>query len=184
MSGSVAPSAPGRSREAETVAHQLYAAHRARLLVIARNNCGDSGDAEEALHDAFILFIERFDPACGSPALPWLTLTLKRRCWAIYKRRRELGERLARVQREQVALRGGRSVEDLAEITEGAELLKGDIAALKPQERRALALLASGHSYREIATRLGWSVKRVDHCLERARAKLRERAQERLAQGQ
>lgn len=184
MSGSVAPSATRRSAEAEAVAQQLYAAHRARLLAIARNNCGDSADAEEALHDAFILFIERFDPACGSPALPWLTLTLKRRCWAIYRRRRELTETLARCQREQLVLREGRTVEDLAEIAERAALLRDDIGALEPQERRVLALLAGGHSYREIAARLGWSAKRVDHCLERARAKLRGRAGERSAQAQ
>jgi len=184
MSGAVAPSAATRSGEAETVAQQLYAAHRTRLLAIARNNCDDSGDAEEALHDAFILFIERFDPGGGSPALPWLTLTLKRRCWAIYRRRRELTDTLARCQREQVVLRDGRSVEDLVEIAERAALLRGDIGALEPQERRVLALLASGHSYREIAARLGWSAKRVDHCLERARAKLRDCAAERSVRDQ
>lgn len=184
MSGAVAPSADARSRETEAIAHRLYATHRPRLLAIARSNCGEPADAEEALHDAFILFIERFDPARGSPALPWLTLTLKRRCWAIYRRRRELAETLARSQREQVVLREGRSVEDLVEVAERAALLRGDIGALEPQERRVLALLASGHSYREIAARLGWSAKRVDHCLERARAKLRSHAGERSAQGQ
>lgn len=184
MSGAVAPSAGTRSGEAEAVAQKLYAAHRTRLLAIARRNCGDSEDAEEALHDAFILFIERFDPASGSPALPWLTLTLKRRCWAIYKRRRELADTLARARGEQLVLRDRRSVEELAEIAERAALLRGDIGALGAEERRALALLASGHSYGEIAAYFGWTAKRVDHCLERARAKLRGPAGERSAQPQ
>ena len=50
------------------------ARHRARLLAIARRNSANVEDAEEALHDAFILFIDRFDPDGEAPALAWLTL--------------------------------------------------------------------------------------------------------------
>jgi predicted RNA polymerase sigma factor len=63
-----------RRSHTEALAERLYAAHRSHLLAIARRNSDDPGEAEEALHDAFILFIERFDPATGAPPLAWLTL--------------------------------------------------------------------------------------------------------------
>ncbi len=52
--GTAAP-APGNARQSgvEALAEQLYDAHRARLLTIARRNCGGGEEAEEALQDAF-----------------------------------------------------------------------------------------------------------------------------------
>lgn len=164
-------SATPSPRQTGAIAERLYAEDRERLLAIARRNCADVEDAEEALHDALVLFIERFDPAGGSPPLPWLTLTLKRRCWAIYRRRRELAERLARADRG--AARALRPVEELAELREQASVLGREIRGLREEEREALSLLAAGLSYREIGERYGWTPKRVDRCLERARAKLR-----------
>ena len=99
-------------------------------------------------------------------------LTLKRRCWAIYGRRRELAQRLTEAADERVALCEARSVEELAEIDDEAARLGRGLKALRPEERRALALLAVGYSYREIGERCGWTPKRVDRCLQRGRAKL------------
>ena len=61
-------------RSAEALAEQLYIAHRTRLLAIARRNCADGEEAEEAIQDAFIFFIEHFDPDGEAPPLAWLTL--------------------------------------------------------------------------------------------------------------
>ena len=169
-------SAAHRSRCARgtaELAERLYVENRQRLLAIARRNCAHREDAEEALHDALVLFIEGFDPGHGSPALPWLILTLKRRCWAISGRRRELDERLSRAGREGAAPRQPCSVEELVEIGELARDLGREIRKLRPEERRTLSLLAGGYSYEEIAEHSGWTPKRVDRCLQRARAKLR-----------
>ena len=173
MTATAQASANAGCSGAVAIAERLYAENRKRLLAIARANCASVEDAEEALHDALVLFIERFDPECGSPALPWLMLTLKRRCWAIYGRRRELGELLARAGEEAAVMRNMRTVEELAEVREQAMVLGCRIQALRPEERQALALLAGGYSYREIAEHSGSTPKRVDRCLERARAKLR-----------
>jgi len=165
-----------RCSGAAALAERLYAENSRRLLAIARGNCASVEDAEEALHDALVIFIERFDPDGGSPALPWLMLTLKRRCWAIYGRRRGLTEVLARAAADGSAVKEARTVEELAEINERAATLRRELKALRPKERRALALLAAGYSYREIGERMGCTPKWVDHCLQRAGAKLRKGA--------
>ena len=77
-----------RDVEVQVLAGQIYDAHRSRLLAIAKRNCDSGGQAEEALQEAFISFIEHFDPATEAPPLAWLTLTLKRRCWALYRQQR------------------------------------------------------------------------------------------------
>jgi DNA-directed RNA polymerase specialized sigma24 family protein len=81
---STTPTPVKRGRyDAELLAERLYTAHRQRLLAIAQRNSDSTEDAEEALQDALVLFIEHFDPAGEAPPLAWLTLTLKRRCWAL-----------------------------------------------------------------------------------------------------
>jgi DNA-directed RNA polymerase specialized sigma24 family protein len=49
------------------------------------------------------------------------------------------------------------------------------LAALKPQERRALALQGAGCSYAEIQSITGWTYTKVNRCLAEGRAALRER---------
>ena len=47
------------------------------------------------------------------------------------------------------------------------------LAALKPQERRAIVLQAQGYSYAEICTLCGWTYTKVNRCLAEGRAQLR-----------
>ena len=144
-----ATSTPAEVRRAgaEAIAERLYSQQRPRLLAIARRNCANSDDAEEALHDAFLLFIDHFDPAGEAPALPWLTLTLKRRCWALYARRRKGPRPVAHGRLERIGGLGPRAPQELCEVAEEATRLRRDLAALKPDQRRALALLALGYTY-------------------------------------
>jgi RNA polymerase sigma factor (sigma-70 family) len=162
-----------RRAGAEAIAERLYSQQRQRLLAIARRNCADADDAEEALQDAFVLFIDHFDPAGEAPALPWLTLTLKRRCWALYARRRQGPRPLANGRLERLAGLGLRAPQELCEVAEEATRLRRDLAALKPDQRRALALLALGYTYREIAESCGWSRSKVNRSLAEGRARLR-----------
>jgi len=77
-----------RNRErVKVLADQLYRERYHYLLRIARRN-GAGDDADDAVNDAFAAFIDKFDPASGSPPLGWITLTLQRRCWAINRSRR------------------------------------------------------------------------------------------------
>jgi RNA polymerase sigma factor (sigma-70 family) len=165
--------ADARRAGAEALAERLYSLHRPQLLALARANSGDRDDAEEALQDAFLLFIERFDPAAGSPPLPWLTLTLKRRCWALYGQRRRRAHPADQVLLEHAAEDSPRSPEELCEVGEKAARLRHDFAVLKPDQRQALTLLALGYSYREIAAACGWTRTKVNRCLAEGRAALR-----------
>jgi RNA polymerase sigma factor (sigma-70 family) len=163
----------------QALAEQLYAAHRSRLLAIARRNCDGAEEAEEALQDAFVLFIERFDPDDGAPPLAWLTLTLKRRCWALYRLRRHAWEQHSnrdadRCSDAELHVGSPRSPGELFDLGEEIAVLRKHLAELKRDERRALSLIALGYSYREICGLTGWSYTKVNRCLAEGRERLRE----------
>jgi RNA polymerase sigma factor (sigma-70 family) len=166
--------AEARPVRAEDLAGRLYSEHRLHLLSIARRNCGGSQEAEGTLQDALVLFIEHFDPGGGSPPLPWLILTLKRRCWAIYAQRRKAPRPTRPLRLERLTRDRGLVPQDLFEVAEESELLRRGLAALKPDQRRALALLALGYSYHEIAAICGCSWSKVNRRLTEGRARLRE----------
>lgn len=161
-----------RHAHATTLADRLYTEHRTRLLAIARRNSASLEDAEEALQDAFILFIDRFDPDSGAPPLAWLTLTLKRRCWALYRH-----QRLRAAVRREGGAEGlpdrNRLPDELAEVTETVTRVRQQLSALKPAEREALGLLAFGYSYREISELTGWTYTKVNRCIAEGRSSLR-----------
>jgi RNA polymerase sigma factor (sigma-70 family) len=183
----VATATPAQSEarlaSAEALAEQLYATHRTRLLAIARRNSASAEDAEEALQDAFILFIDHFDPDEEAPPLAWLTLTLKRRCWALYQRQRRVRARsrgrdgaIPLGSLSELVVDTHRLPDELAEVAEGIAKMRSQLAQLKPQERKALGLLALGYSYREIGQLTGWTYTKVNRCISEGRAALRKLA--------
>jgi RNA polymerase sigma factor (sigma-70 family) len=62
---------------------------------------------------------------------------------------------------------------ELAERRERAVASLRALATLKPDERRAIVLQASGYSYLEICSLTGWTYTKVNRCLAEGRAKLR-----------
>ena len=62
---------------------------------------------------------------------------------------------------------------ELAERRERALASLRALAALKPDERRAIVLQARGYSYVEICSMTGWTYTKVNRCLAEGRAKLR-----------
>jgi RNA polymerase sigma factor (sigma-70 family) len=174
-----------RQVRAESIADRLYSTHRSRLLAIARRNCADTEDAEEALHDAFVLFIDHFDPDGGAPAIAWLTLTLKRRCWALSSRPRLAHPHVSAPcpagavdSPAQTIADSARLPEELAEVNERVAKMRSHFAQLKANEREALCLLALGYSYSEICEVTGWTYTKVNRCLVEGRARLRRLAEE------
>ena len=156
--------------EVRQLAAELYCERRDYLLRIARANGANHSDAEESLQEAFASFLRAFDPAHGAPPLAWLTLTLKRECWA--KRRNAHLDRYAGQESE----RGG---EELGSVLESIpspapspeqrviarENARARLTRLEPDQRTALILLAAGFSYRDIADRRGWSYTYADLCV-------------------
>lgn len=172
------------SRErVQVLADKLYRERYHYLLRIAhRNGAGD--DADDAVNDAFAAFIDKFDPASGSPPLAWITLTLQRRCWAINRSRR-LDRRAGQwVDRDSGEPRF--SVADLPAQTAGVEEsieraesvleARKRLAALKPAERRTIGLIAAGYSYAEVGQITGFSYTKINRCASEGRAALRSGA--------
>jgi DNA-directed RNA polymerase specialized sigma24 family protein len=167
------PRSAEQAEEVRRQAGELYAARRGRLFQIARRNAACEADAEEAVQEAFLAFIESYDPAGGSPPLPWLTLTTKRACWrARGARRREVGELLPGAEAGAGRMPG--SAPDLEGRVVDLEEARARLRGLKPDERTAIGLHAAGYGYGEIAERRGWTVTKVNRCLVEGRAALRE----------
>jgi RNA polymerase sigma factor (sigma-70 family) len=169
-------------RAVEALASELYATKREYLLRIARANCSNLDDAEEALQEAFIAFIGKFDPDGGAPPLAWLTVVLKRECWA--RLRRQNLSLSAGQERDSSLDELGFAIEDLehpgatpqdaAELAERVVQTRAWLAQLKPQERRAIGLKALGYSYKEIGDITGWTHTKINRCIAEGHARLRE----------
>lgn len=173
-----------RNRErVQALADQLYRERYHYLLRIARRN-GAGADADDVVSDAFAAFIDKFDPASGSPPLGWLTLTLQRRCWAINRSRR-----LDRRAGQEVApgFQGpGFSLANIPAKTAGVEETieraeyvleaRERLTQLKPAERRVLVLIAAGYTYREVGQITGFTYTKTNRSAAEGRARLREQA--------
>jgi RNA polymerase sigma factor (sigma-70 family) len=157
------------------IATNLYRQHHALLLGVAIKNSANRPDAEEALQDTFLIFLDRFEPTSDTPPLAWLTLTLKRHCWAIYKRRKNAPDRPRTGVLDQVADPNISPVE-AAEAAEELADHRALLEILRPAERRALGLLAFGLSYQEIMDTTGWTYTKVNRSIRDGRARLRRKA--------
>jgi RNA polymerase sigma factor (sigma-70 family) len=172
-----------RSRErVQALAEKLYCERHHHLVRIALKNGAGPEDAEEAVNDSFASFIRAFDPDGGAPPLAWVTLTLKRRCWALY--RAQQLERRAGQEAAPGSTESGFSIADIPAQTAGVEETieraeyvleaRERLAALKPAERTALLLFGLGYSYREIAARRDWTYTKTNRSISEGRAALRK----------
>jgi RNA polymerase sigma factor (sigma-70 family) len=154
------------------LAARIYAERRGHLVSVAMRNAACEADAEEAVQEAFLAFIESYDPAAGSPPIAWLTLTMKRACWrAREARRREVGELLPGAEAQAGPLVDGPGEIDgrVVDLEQARTRLRG----LKPDERTAIGLAAAGYAYGEIAGLRGWTRTKVNRCLYEGRRRLR-----------
>ena len=171
-----------RRAQVQALAEQLYRERYSYLLRIARANGANGDDASDSVNDAFAAFIEKFDPDSGAPPLAWVTTTLKRRCWAIY-RSQHLDRRVSQ-EADPDAGRPGSCIANVpseaagvTETLEQAEWIvdaRQRLACLKPAERRALVLIAAGYSYTEIATMNQWTLTKVNRSAAEGRAALKK----------
>lgn len=173
-----------RRARVEVLATTLYAEQRSHLLRVANRHAFNADDAEEALNEAFIAFIGKFDPDGEPHPVAWLTLVLKRECWQ--RRRshhldRRYGQEATLDQDEVGSVLDwipdpGRSPQDQAELSDRVAEARNQLAELKPDERRALALKALGYSYKEIGEITGWTYTKINRCIAEGRSHLRRLA--------
>jgi RNA polymerase sigma factor (sigma-70 family) len=173
------PDRSGRERNARLLSEVLRRDEE-RLRHQAYRHSELPDDVDDAVQSAYLLFLERYN-GVGEP-LAWLYTTVKREAWAIRRRvsrRRETSVHQAESDsgvpldyRE--ALRSDRPGPD--EQAERTELLEADLralAALKPDERRALWLLGMGFSYAEISEATGWTHTKINRCVSEGRLAVR-----------
>lgn len=168
-----------RAVKVRELAADLYTEHYHRLRGIAYSNGGRWAEPEDAVQEAFAIFIAEYDPEAGSPPERWIALTLKRLCWARTARRRmavRMGIAGVGFDSDGPPFAEAVSGADTAAEAERGERVRrtrAGMQGLPSPQRRALSLLALGYSYSEIAERLGLSRKQVDHRLSDAREALR-----------
>ncbi len=149
----------------------LLARHGALLRAQARRHSRGEDDAEDALQDAAVQFLCKFD-APGEDledALKWTLVVVKHRAWALGNGAREEARRRIRPPREGW---GEDPVQSLpAEAGQGPAqrlALRAELgrkvalfSKLKRDERIALTLFAFGYTYVEIQDRCGWTRTKV-----------------------
>ena len=123
-------------------------------------------------------FIDHFDPASGAPPLAWLTLTLKRHCWAARAGRTSTAAPAKRPRRTRQDGASPRRLDPLPytgpeQLVELIDDARTGLAALKPAERRALSLIAAGFAYAEIGAMNEWTYSKTNRCAAEGRAALR-----------
>jgi len=153
----------------------LFERHQQRLLrSVRRAISGDGALVEDACAYAWEELLAR-QPDRSERLFGWLCTVAIRQAWTLArKERREAGpanvDAGALIECQPAAVDTETALE--------ARLALGALAGLRERERRYLALLVAGHSYKEIASRCGVSYSNVDRHLKRARTRLRALAAE------
>jgi RNA polymerase sigma factor (sigma-70 family) len=159
---------------------RLLRRHRAALSRQARFHSERRQDAEDAVGDACVQFLLRFDGEGTEQARRWMLVVVRRCAWAIARRRRERRAVVVEVSAESVesqlglaVAEGRRGPAELVGAAEEVAAFTRALATLRPDERRALILLALGSSYAEIGGLCGWSYGKVNRSIAEGRARLR-----------
>ncbi len=174
---------PRTPAEQGALLERLLARHGALLRAQARRHSRDHHDAEDALQDAGVQFLRKFDGPGEDLdyALKWTLVVVKHRAWELGRRVRHEARRRVSPPREG---RGEDPVQGLpAEAEQGpAQRLELRIelgrkvalfSKLKRDERIALTLVAFGYTYLEIQARCNWTRTKLNRCLSEGRAALR-----------
>lgn len=159
---------------------RLMREHGARFLHQARFHSERPQDAEDALGDACVQFLLHFEGGDVEEARRWMLVVVKRCAWAIARRRRERRAVVEEVSTQRIEAdlgvepaEEGRGPGELIEATEQVAGFVAALGMLKPDERRALILLALGYSFEEIAAIEGWTYSKVKRSTYEGRLRLR-----------
>jgi RNA polymerase sigma factor (sigma-70 family) len=136
--------------------------------------CAD--DADDACQRAVEIVLTKAPRLEPRRLAAWARVVTRREALAVRRSRERL---LAGAATEEAAAAIERvpserpGAAELAERRERALASLRALAALKPDERRAIVLQARGYSYLEICSLTGWTYTKVNRCLAEGRAKLR-----------
>jgi len=150
----------------------LYRSHVGAVARAVRDNVHDNESVADVIQDVFFRALERLSTLRSHEAFgPWL-LSIARHA-AIDHRRSRSTAPVALDDVPEVASPGP-GPDDVAEIKELAELVRGCVAGLSPRDAAALTLVGQlGLSPKEVAGCLGVSPGTAKVILHRARLRLR-----------
>jgi RNA polymerase sigma factor (sigma-70 family) len=172
--------APIDAAARKRVAVETFAGHEATLRRTASRYSICEDDADEALQRGLEILLHKAPSENPRELIRWIQTVVKHEALAVRtERERTLAGPAA------AAAEPGREdwvsmlpadldgPAELAERHERVERSREALATLKPQELRALTLLAEGYSYREIAAITGYSSTKVNRCVAEGRERFR-----------
>jgi RNA polymerase sigma factor (sigma-70 family) len=173
----VLASAAARKR----VAVETYARNEAALKRLARRYSICADDAEDAVQRGLEILLRKAPSEDPRELIRWTQTVVKHEALALRREReRELGNpgpaNSEPGREDWVALLPSDSdgPPEQAERHEQIARSREALRTLKPQELRALTLLAEGYSYREIEQITGFSQTKINRCLAEGRARFRQ----------
>jgi RNA polymerase sigma factor (sigma-70 family) len=177
-----APDAEGSQEEAarKRAAVETYARHEETLRRQARRYSLCADDADDALQRALEILLRKAPTTDPRELIRWTQTVVKHEALAVRREReRLLGGPAARGggddEVDWIALipAEGAGPAEQAERREAVARSREALQTLKPQELRALSLLAEGYSYREIGEITGFSQTKINRCLAEGRERFR-----------
>jgi RNA polymerase sigma factor (sigma-70 family) len=158
----------------DATATALLSRHGAALLRCAQRVSLCPDDAEDAMQRSIEILLTKAPAGDIRRLVAWMRVVVRREALAVRrKRERQLnpGEGTSWPVEAVLCQRPGprEQLERRERVARAARML----AALKPQERRAIVLRAQGYSYAEICELTGWSHTKVNRALAEGRARLR-----------
>jgi RNA polymerase sigma factor (sigma-70 family) len=171
---------PGEDAARKRAAVETYARHEAVLRRTAGRYSLCADDADDALQRALEILLRKAPTAEPRELVKWMQTVVKHEALAVRRDRERVLPRPAAFASEPdtedwVALlpSGSAGPEERLERHEAVARSREALQALKPQELRALTLLAEGYSYAEIGEITRWSRTKVNRCLAEGRERFR-----------
>jgi RNA polymerase sigma factor (sigma-70 family) len=175
-----ATGAPVDAATRKRVAVETFVRHEASLRRTARRYSICADDAGEALQRALEILLLKAPSDNPRELIRWTQTVVKHEALAVRADRERIlaGPAAATTQtgrEDWVAMLPAEldGPAERAERHEAIERSREALATLKPQELRALTLLAEGYSYREIADITGFSATKVNRCVAEGRERFR-----------
>ncbi|MBA3420858.1 MAG: sigma-70 family RNA polymerase sigma factor [Thermoleophilaceae bacterium] len=160
----------GHEDPARAATLRLVERHGAQVMRTARRYTVTPEDAEDAFQRAVEIMLTKAPDIPDAELLPWLKTVVKHEAFAI--RRQEDRSPLCVDGPSEADAAIAAPVPSPIEQSERFERLRLGAEAmrhLKPQEMRAMALLAEGYSYEQICDETGWTYTKVNRCLAEGR---------------
>jgi RNA polymerase sigma factor (sigma-70 family) len=159
---------------------ETFARHEANLRRTAQRYSICADDADEALQRALEILLQKAPTEDVRDLVRWTQTVVKHEALAVRAERERIlagpAAAAAEADREDwVAMLPAEAdgPAERAERHEAIERSREALATLKPQELRALTLLAEGYSYREIGEITGYSATKINRALAEGRERFR-----------